>query len=86
MNSQTTSPKQRRDEDRKSVQASLNTFSRVIAVMVLMLSPGLVGYFLDNWIGTQFLMVVGFAIGIILAVFGLILVVKRANQELRKKP
>ncbi len=77
---------EQRDEDRKTVNASVNAFSRVIAVMVLTMIPGVIGYFLDKWLGTRFLIIFGFVIGMILAVFGLIFVARQANEELRKKP
>jgi F0F1-type ATP synthase assembly protein I len=75
---------EQRDEDRKRVNASVNAFSRVIAVMVMMMLPGVIGYFLDKWLGTGFLIVVGFVIGMMVAIFGLLFVAKQANEELRK--
>lgn len=74
------------DESRQAAHASINAFSRVIAVMVLMVVPGIVGYFLDKWIGTRFLVVIGFVMGMILAVYGLLIVAKQANDAIRKKP
>ncbi len=71
------------DEDRTAVHASVNAFSRVIAVMVLMVLLGLVGYFLDRWLGTNFMIIVGFVAGMILAVFGLLFIARQANQELQ---
>ncbi|MDZ4849476.1 MAG: AtpZ/AtpI family protein [Pirellulaceae bacterium] len=72
-------------DERRAINASVNAFSRVIAVMVLMVLPGIAGYFLDGWLGTRFLIVVGFILGMILAIFGLINIAKKANDELRKK-
>jgi F0F1-type ATP synthase assembly protein I len=76
---------QQSDEDRKRVHASVNAFSRVIAVMVMMMLPGVAGYFLDRWFGTRFLIVIGIILGLIIAIFGLIFVAKQANEELREK-
>jgi F0F1-type ATP synthase assembly protein I len=83
MNTPNTPSREPGDEDRKRVQASVNAFSRVIAVMIMMVLPGVVGYFLDRWLGTSFLIVIGFVLGVILAIFGLIVVAKQANEELR---
>ncbi len=74
------------DESRNAINAGINAFSRVLAVMLLMLVPGVVGYFLDKWLGTQFLIAIGFVIGMVLAIFGLILVAKRADDEMKRKP
>jgi len=79
------SSKSSADESRNAINASINAFSRVLAVMLLMIVPGVVGYFLDKWLGTQFLIVIGFIIGMVLAIFGLILVAKRADDEMKRK-
>ena len=72
-------------ETRNAMNASINAFSRVLAVMILMIVPGAVGYFLDKWLGTQFFIVIGFILGMILAIFGLILVAKRADDEMKSR-
>ena len=74
------------DETRNALNTSINAFSRVLAVMLLMIVPGVVGYYLDHWLGTRFLIVIGFIVGMILAIFGLILVVKRADDEMKQRP
>ncbi len=84
MNPQNTRFREQRDEDRKRVHASVNAFSRVFAVMVMMMMPGVVGYSLDRWLGTNFLIVAGIFFGLVIAIFGLTFVVRRANEELRK--
>ncbi len=66
------------------VQASINVFSRVIAVMILMCLPGIAGYYLDQWLGTNFLIAIGFVLGMAFAVFGFLLVAKQANRELQE--
>ena len=85
MSPQSAPSSKQRDEDRKTVNASVNAFSRVIAVMVLMMMPGVIGYFLDKWLGMSFLIVVGVVIGMVIAVIGLVLVARQANEEVRKK-
>ena len=77
--------KNKSDETRNAMNASINAFSRVLAVMLLMIVPGVTGYFLDKWLGTRFQIVIGFIVGMIFATFGLILVVKRADDEMKRK-
>ncbi len=70
---------------RKSAQTSINAFSRVLAVMLLMLLPGVVGFYLDRYFGTRFLIVIGFILGMGLAIFGLIQVARQADEEMRHR-
>lgn len=72
-------------DERRAINASINTFSRVIAVMIFMVLPGIAGYFLDGWLGTRFLITMGFILGMIFAIFGLINIAKQANDQLRRK-
>ncbi len=67
------------DLARIEAQGNTNAISRAVAVMVLMVIPGIAGHYLDRWFGTQFLVLVGFVIGICLAVFGLLYVAKIAD-------
>lgn len=79
------------DLARIEAQANTNAFSRAIAVMVLMFLPGVLGHYLDKWLGTQFLILVGFAFGMIIAIWGLLYVSKIADatskrtRELKRK-
>ncbi|MEI7462519.1 MAG: AtpZ/AtpI family protein [Pirellula sp.] len=67
------------DLARIEAQGNTNAISRAVAVMVLMVLPGIAGNYLDRWFGTQFLVLVGFVLGICLAVFGLLYVAKIAD-------
>ena len=67
------------DLARIEAQGNTNAISRAVAVMVLMVLPGIAGHYLDRWFGTQFLVLVGFVLGICLAVFGLLYVAKIAD-------
>jgi hypothetical protein len=79
------------DADRIESQANTNAVSRAIAVIVLMLLPGIAGSYLDGWLGTRFFVLIGFGLGIGIAIFGLLYVGKIADvsakksRELRKK-
>ena len=70
--------------ERIEAQANTNAASRVIAVMILMLAPGVAGAYLDKWIGTEFLVLLGFALGIGIAIFGLLYVGKIADVAAKK--
>lgn len=72
------------DADRIESQANTNAVSRALAVMILMLIPGIVGSYLDKWLGTQFLVVIGFVLGIGIAIFGLLYVARIADLAAKK--
>ena len=72
------------DADRIEAQANTNAASRAIAVMILMLIPGVLGSYLDKWLGTQLFVVVGFVLGIGIAIFGLLFVARIADMAAKK--
>ncbi len=72
------------EAERIESQANANAASRAIAVMILMLVPGVAGSYLDKWLGTQFFVVIGFVFGIGIAIFGLLYVAKIADVAARK--
>ena len=73
-----------KEAERIESQANTNAASRAIAVMILMVIPGVFGSYLDKWLGTQFLILVGFAIGIAIAIYGLLYVAKIADLAAKK--
>jgi len=72
-------------------QANTNAASRAIAVILLMMLPGIAGSYLDSWLETKFFVLIGFGLGIGIAIFGLLYVAKIADvaakrsRELRKR-
>ncbi len=62
---------------------AIDTFSRTLAVGVLMLVPGGAGYYADRWLGTNFLTMVGFILGMIAGIG--ILIVQSKKMELERK-
>jgi hypothetical protein len=68
-----------KEADRMESQANTNAVSRALAVMILMLLPGVAGSYLDSWLGTQFFVLIGFGLGIGIAIFGLLYVAKIAD-------
>ncbi len=80
----------RRDADRIEVQANTNALSRAITIVILMFLPGVAGSYLDQWLNTQFFVVIGFVLGMGIAIFGLLYVARisdlaaKKSRELRK--
>jgi len=72
------------DADRIEAQSNTNAASRAIAVIILMVIPGVAGSYLDKWMGTQFFVVIGFVLGIGIAIFGLLYVARIADLAAKK--
>ncbi len=56
---------------------SMQWLSRTIAVVILMVSPGLIGMFFDRRLGTSLLMPIGFLIGTALATVSLLVLAQK---------
>ena len=56
---------------------SMQWLSRTIAVVIVMVSPGLIGMFFDKRLGTQFLTPTGFVIGTVLATVSLLVIARK---------
>jgi F0F1-type ATP synthase assembly protein I len=79
------SSEEQKKRSRESVYVSVNAFSRVMAVIMLMLVPGALGYFLDGFLKTSVFVVIGFLVGMVIAGIGLMFVVRQANEDLKQK-
>ena len=55
--------------------------SRIMAVVVAMVLPGVLGYWLDGKFGTRFLMPIGFAIGMAWGLVYLIALTRRTDSN-----
>lgn len=64
---------------------ALNAFSRVMAVLLLMLLVGVGGSYLDKWLGTTFLTLTGFLVGGAIAIVGMMYVVRAAEFERKEQ-
>jgi len=62
-----------------NMSEALTWVSRVLSVGVIMGGCGWLGNLLDSWIGTSFLTIVGFLIGMTIGLAGLIGLVLRAQ-------
>lgn len=78
-------PEDQKKHSRESVYVSVNAFSRVMAIIILMLVPGGLGYFLDSFLKTSIFVVIGFLAGMVIAGIGLMFVVRQANEDLKQK-
>ncbi len=56
---------------------SMQWLSRTIAIVIVMVSPGLIGMFFDKRLGTQFLTPAGFVIGTVLATVSLLVIAQK---------
>lgn len=78
-------PTDPQDDTQREMSASVNALSRALAVVVLMLLPAGLGYWLDQWMGTQWIILVGFLVGTVFAAVGLIYVTRAADYDLKHK-
>jgi len=74
----------RRDADRIEAQANTNAVSRTITIVILMLLLGVAGSYLDQWLNTQFFVVIGFVLGMGIAIFGLLYVALISDLAAKK--
>ena len=66
--------------------AAMEWVSRIFAVAVEMVLPGIAGIWLDEKLGTGFLVLVGFGLGIALAIYHLLAMSKRADRSFKADP
>jgi nitrate reductase gamma subunit len=55
--------------------------SRALAVVLVMIAPGFLGSWLDDWLGTTVLMPAGFALGVIGGTTALVLISRRISNQ-----
>ena len=68
--------------DFSGMAEAMNWVSKITAVVLEMLLPGLAGLWLDNQLGTQFLTLLGFALGVPLGMWHLIAMTKIKRNDL----
>lgn len=61
---------------------AMNWVSKITTVALVMVLPGLVGWWLDNQLATRYLSLVGFALGVPLGMWSLIAMTKRNRNEI----
>ena len=67
-------------EQRNPMAEAMAWVSRITTIAIQMVLPTVVGYFADSYLGTQFLVLVGAALGMVLG-FWQLLAIARKNQE-----
>ena len=60
-------------DSRSPMAVALDWVSRITAVALTMVLPGLLGYWLDSRFGTSFLILAGFALGMVGGMWSLLL-------------
>ena len=60
---------------------TLNAFSRILATLVFLILFGVAGAVLDRWLGTSYFILLGFIIGMVFAIVGMLYVIKVAGLE-----
>ncbi len=78
------SPESDRRDQQRQQSLALDWVSRVLAICVVMVLPGLGGDWLDRKFGTSFWALIGFAFGFVSGFTALILLVKRDGGGPRK--
>lgn len=68
-------------DDRPPLAIAMEWVSRIIAVALMMVLPGLGGQWLDNRLGTGFLALAGFAFGIAAGIYHLLQMTKSASER-----
>ena len=62
---------------------AIEWFSRTITILIVMVGPGLLGNWLDQQFGTEFLAIVGTIAGVTLSTFVLLLLAKQLTPPAR---
>ena len=73
-------------ESRSPMARGLDIVARVMAAAMMMVLPGLLGQWLDDKLGTGFLVLIGFALGIGVSVYYLILITRPTKKSGDQKP
>jgi hypothetical protein len=55
--------------------------SRALAVVLVMIAPGFLGSWLDEWLGTTILMPLGFVLGVVGGTTGLLVIARRLSDQ-----
>ena len=67
-----------------SASVAINALSRVLAVLVLGAAVAGLGSLLDSWLGTNYWMLVGVILGMLLAIPGLFLVARVSELDAKR--
>lgn len=73
-------------DSRSPMARGLDIVARVMAAAMMMVLPGLLGQWLDDKLGTSFLVLLGFALGIGVSVYYLILITRPTKKSGDQRP
>jgi hypothetical protein len=71
-------------EGRSPIGLALEWASRIFAVALLMFLPGVLGHWLDGRLGTRFLALVGFVVGLVSGIWVLLAMTKTVDPVKRR--
>lgn len=64
---------------------AMNALSRTLAAGVIMLAPGVAGYFADDYFGTTYLTLAGFVLGMIIGIAVLLAQARISDRQRRQR-
>ena len=73
-------------DSRSPMARGLDLVARVMAAAMMMVLPGILGQWLDDKLGTSFLVLFGFALGIGVSIYYLILITRPTKNSGDQKP
>lgn len=74
------------DTPQHPIGVAMEWVSRIMAIAMEMVLPGLGGQWLDQRLGTSFLVLVGFGFGLTAGIWHLLLLAKQSNQRKKSEP
>lgn len=66
---------------RRVAARNVKAASRALSILINLIAWGGLGAVLDRWLGTSFLILIGFVLGIMLAMVGLMAMVREADRN-----
>jgi hypothetical protein len=73
-------------EERSPIAVAIEWVSRITTVALMMVLPGVAGVWLDRKLGTSFLALLGFALGVTAGIWQLIVMSRSTAMAPRRRP
>ena len=72
-------------DKRPPMAVAMEWVSRITTVALEMVAPGVAGWLIDRWLGTRFLAIVGFGLGLFGGMYHLIVMANGATARRKDK-
>ncbi|HJS08748.1 MAG TPA: AtpZ/AtpI family protein [Pirellulales bacterium] len=72
-------------DKRPPMAVAMEWVSRITTVALEMVVPGVIGWFIDRWLGTGFIAIIGFGLGLVGGMYHLIVMANSANGRRNDK-